>query len=164
MPRHKNLHVPRFELRDIYGSQQLHDVILIGRDRVFQSFDHATERHNGKTRGTLGYIADAGVRQSELARYIMRHRMKPFVSLVTLPSLPPQLVELENHAYSELVRQVHEKVLHLAIKELVDEHVVWHDGCVWNIHPDMLVEYRAQQRSMAKVVKRARRVRLEQKG
>jgi hypothetical protein len=161
MSRQKNFPIPQFDLRDIYSSQQLHDVMLVARDRVFYAFDHATENQGGKTRGTMGYIAGAGVRQRELAAHIIRHRMKPFISLATLPSLPPQLVDLPNrHAYSELIREIHNRVLRLAIEGLAREHIIWHDGCVWNLLPAAQEAYREKTAASTKVIKKARRVRV----
>lgn len=165
MSRHTNL-LPQFQLQDIYGARQLRDVVITARERVFSAFDHATEVGlDGQVRGAFDRIASAGVRQSDLVRYVLRHRMQPFVSLTTLPSLPPQLIALEKYVYRELIAELHRRLVELAINGLVDERIIWHDGCAWNVLPDKLTEYRARQQEVTKAIKEERRrEHSEQKG
>lgn len=146
--------IPRFDLSDIYDANQLHDVVQIARGRVLRAFDRATETHFGVTRGTDHYLGGAGPRQCELAAFVLERRMKSFVSLSTLPALPPQLLGLaKRSAHIEIVRQIHEYTVQLAVESLVHERVIWHDGCVWNILPSALAAYRAEQRAITKVTK-----------
>lgn len=149
--------IPRFDLYEIYDAQQLQDVVQIARERVLHTFDHATEDRSGVPRGTNHYIAGAGTRQCELAAFVLQRRMKPFISLTTLPALPPQLIGLPGrHAYRELVRQLQELTVRLAIESLVREQVIWHDDCVWNVLPVTLQAYRDERHAITKVTKAAR--------
>lgn len=160
MSNQKRPRIPRFDLCDIYDADQLHDVVQIARGRVLYAFDHATETRFGVTRGTDHYLGGAGTRQCELAAFVLERRMKSFVSLSTLPALPPQLVGcVKRPAYTELVRQIHERTVRLAVASLVHERVIWHDGCVWNVLPSALVAYRAEQRAITKVTKAAKTAR-----
>lgn len=156
MSSHRRPWIPQFDLSDIYDATQLHDIVQIARGRVLRAFDRATEVHSGAIRGTNHYIGGAGPRQSELATFVLDRRMKSFVSLTTLPSLPAHLLGLARPCYAELVRQIHERTIRLAIESLVREQAIWHDGCVWNILPSTLSTYRAEQRAITKVTKAAK--------
>lgn len=160
MNKRKYPPLPTFDLSDIYDTRQLHDIVLIARDRVFAAFDHAhaTEARTGAVHGTEGFILGAGSRQCELVRFILDRNMKPFVSLATLPSLPPSLVALPGRqGYTMLVKEVHERLLRLAVESLVEEKVIWHDNCVWNILTTALDSYRVEKRALRDVTRSHRR-------
>ena len=157
MSSQRRLQIPQFDLSDIYDADQLHDAVQVARGRVLHAFNHATETHFGVTRGTDYYLGGAGPKQRELVEFVLGRRMKSFVSLSTLPTLPPQLVGLTKRpAYTELVKQVHERTLRLAVESLAREQIIWHDSCVWNVLPSALMAYRAEQRAIAKVTKVAK--------
>ncbi len=157
MSNQRRPRIPRFDLGEIYDAQQLQDVVQIARERVLHAFDHATEDRSGVSRGTNHYIAGAGARQCELAAFVLQRRTRPFISLTTLPALPPQLVGLSGrHVYTELVRQLQELTVKLAIESLVHERIIWHDDCVWNVLPVALQAHRDERRAISRVTKAAR--------
>jgi hypothetical protein len=147
--------IPTFKLCDIYDEPALRDLVLLGRDRVFAAFDCATETYNGRTRGTNYYIGGAGSKQQELAEHVQSNRMKPFVSLKTIPELPPTLLGLNPRVYKDkLIHRIHQEALRIAVHTLVDERTVWFDGCVWNILPDTLETHRQNTRAVKKRVRK----------
>lgn len=142
MRSQKRVRIQHFDLSDIYDARQLQDVVLIARERVLTAFDHAAEIRNGRMYGTNYYLGGAGVRPSELAQFIAQKNMKGFVTFSTLPALPARHSDLSPRAKIKLVQQIQEYSLQLAVNDLIERKVVWHDGCVWNILPRALDTYR----------------------
>lgn len=158
MPRKTYVWLPRYSTIDIFTDDELEDVVKLARDRVLNAFSRATTLYRGKRHGTDNYISGIGSRQKHLVAYVVRSNMKPFVSIESLPELPPQLFGLSERQYAELIRQLHEYAMQLAVNSLHEQHLIWHDDHgLWNVCQSAMDAWRESDRRVRRAIKYDRR-------
>lgn len=135
-------------LDELFDDEQLEKVLVDARRRIVATFDHATEFHRGRIRGTDNYIVGVAARQRELAQYIVQNA-RSFIDASQLPSWIPTEPR-------KVLKYVIERAEYDAVLAMLNEmcgpgvHDIWFDEGygIWQIRAGVVDEYRADVRTV----------------
>ena len=158
MERSRKRYRPRISVapEDIFTKQELHDSLVLARDRVVYSFIVASFFSRGKKRMTDNWIGGLGNRQKHLANHVMEvcnYRNKHFVRVAKVKEFLGK--DLPTRLAREIADGIEQELLLSVIEEMCSSRPpareIWYDeDGLWCILQSSVDQNRAARNALKK--------------